>query len=202
MTLWDILTHKTPSILIPRGFPSADQANKYQARRSNIPGQHKNYSNVIQNHALQYRQCLVSDNLDNKSITILIDTGSSISPLDEQLYLSLSLVPPLEPISFSVSGVDDKPLLALGKTFISIAIDDTFQVQLVVTRSVLFPVVLGTDFLHMVVLWVFQLTNYTSPTPLVNRLTHHTHHTHRQCTHPTYTTHIHAHPTQSSLSYN
>ena len=33
-------------------FPPANQTdNKYQARRSNIPSQHKNYSNVIQNHA-------------------------------------------------------------------------------------------------------------------------------------------------------
>ena len=32
-------------------FPPANQTdNKYQAR-SNIPSQHKNYSNVIQNHA-------------------------------------------------------------------------------------------------------------------------------------------------------
>ena len=30
----------------------------YQARRTNIPGQHNNYSNVIQNHPLQDQQCL------------------------------------------------------------------------------------------------------------------------------------------------
>ena len=98
--------------------------NKYQARRSNIPGQQNNYSNVIQNHALQDRQCLVSGSLDNKPIFILIDTSSSISLMDEQLYFSLSLVPPLQPIPFSVSGTDNKPLIALGKTVISIAIDD------------------------------------------------------------------------------
>ena len=116
--------------------------NKYQARRSNIPGQQNNYSNVIQNHALQDRQCLVSGSLDNKSIFILIDTGSSISLMDEQLYFSLYLVPPLQPIPISVSGTDNKPLIALGKTVISIAIDDAiFWVQLVVIRNILFPVV-------------------------------------------------------------
>ena len=104
---------------------------------------------MIQNHALQDQQCLVSGSLDNKPITILTDTSSSISLLDEQLYYSLSSVPPLQPLSFSVSGADDKPLIMLGKTFISIAIDkDTFQVQLVVTRNILFPVVLGIDFLQ------------------------------------------------------
>ena len=76
--------------------------SKYQARRSNIPSQHKNYNNVIQNHALQDQQCLVSGNLDNKPITILIDTGSSISLLDEQFYYSLSSVSSLQPIPFSV----------------------------------------------------------------------------------------------------
>ena len=131
-------------------FPSAHQAdNKYQARRSNIPDQQKKCSNVTQHHALQEQQCLVSGSLDNKPITILIYKGSSISPLDEQLYYSLSSVPPLQPLPFSVSGADDKPLITLGKTFISIAIDDdTFRVQLVVTRNILFPVVLGIDFLQ------------------------------------------------------
>ena len=104
---------------------------------------------MIHNHALQDQQCLASGSLDNKPITILIDTSSSISLLDEQLYYSFSSVPPLQPLSFSVSGADDKPLIVLGKTFISITIDkDTFQVQLVVTRNVLFPVVLGIDFLQ------------------------------------------------------
>ena len=104
---------------------------------------------MIQNHALLDRQCLVSGSLDNKPITILIDTGSCISLLDEQLYYSLSLVPSLQPMLFSISGADDKPLIALGKTSLSIAIDDnTFQVQLVVTRNILFPVVLGTGFLQ------------------------------------------------------
>ena len=79
----------------------------------------------------------------------LIDTGSSISLLNEQLYCSLSFVPPLQPIQFSVSGADDRPLIALGITSLSIAIDDnTFQVQLVVTRNIPFPVVLGIDFLQ------------------------------------------------------
>ena len=40
-------------------FSTADQTdNKYQARRTNIPGQHSNCSNVIQNHSLQDKQCL------------------------------------------------------------------------------------------------------------------------------------------------
>ena len=65
--------------------------------------------------------------------------------MDEQLYYSLSLVAPLQPILFS----HDTPLIALGKTVTSIAIDDaTFRVQLVVTRNILFPVVLGIDFLR------------------------------------------------------
>ena len=91
-------------------FPSAHQAdNKYQARRSKIPDQQNKCSNVIQHHVLQEQQCLLSGSLDNKPITILIYKGSSISPLDEQLYYSLSSVPPLQPLPFSVSGADDKP---------------------------------------------------------------------------------------------
>ena len=79
----------------------------------------------------------------------MIDTGSFISLLDEQLYCSLSFVLLLQPIQFSVSGADDRPLIALGITSLSIAIDDdTFQVQLVITRNVLFSVVLGIDFLQ------------------------------------------------------
>ena len=130
-------------------FSSADQTdNKYQARRSNIPGQNNNYSNVIQNHALKDCQCLVSCTLDHKTITILIDTGSSISLLDEQLYCLLPFVPPLQPIQFS--GADDRPLIALGITSLSIATDDnTFQAQLVVTRNILFPEILGIDFLQI-----------------------------------------------------
>ena len=141
------VTYTNPSRRPP--FSSADQTdNKYQARRSNIAGQNNNYSNVIQNHTLKDRQCLVSGTLDHKPITILIDTGFSISLLDEQLYCSLSIVPPLQPIQFSVSGADDRFLIALGITSLSIAIDDnTFQVQLVVTRNILFLVVLGIDFL-------------------------------------------------------
>ena len=131
-------------------FSFADQTdNKYEARTSNIPGPHNNYSNLIQNHALKDRQCLVSGTLDDKPITILIDTGSSINLLNEQLYYSLSFVPPLQPIQFSVSGADNRPLIALGITSLSIVINDnTFQVQLVITRNILFPVVLGIDFLQ------------------------------------------------------
>ena len=52
-------------------------------------------------------------------------------------------------LPFSVSGAADKPLIALGKTFISIAIHyDTCRVQLAVTRNILFPVVLGINFLQ------------------------------------------------------
>ena len=140
-------TYTNPSWRSP--FSSADQTdNKYQARRSNIPGQNNNYSNVIQNHALKDCQCLVSCTLDHKTITILIDTGSSISLLDEQLYCLLPFVPPLQPIQFS--GADDRPLIALGITSLSIATDDnTFQAQLVVTRNILFPEILGIDFLQI-----------------------------------------------------
>ena len=91
----------------------------------------------------------MSGTLDDKPITILIDTGSSINLLNEQLYYSLSFVPPLQPIQFSVSGADNRPLIALGITSLSIVINDnTFQVQLVITRNILFPVVLGIDFLQ------------------------------------------------------
>ena len=130
-------------------FSSVNQTNnKYQAGRSNIPGQNNNYSNVIQDHALQDRECLVSGTLDHKPMTVLIDTGSSISLLDEQLYCLLPFVPPLQPIQFS--GADDRPLIAMGITSLSIATDDnTFQAQLVVTRNILFPEILGIDFLQI-----------------------------------------------------
>ena len=130
-------------------FSSVNQTNnKYQAGRSNIPGQNNNYSNVIQDHALQDRECLVSGTLDHKPMTVLIDTGSSISLLDEQLYCLLPFVPPLQPIQFSVA--DDRPLIALGITSLSIATDDnTFQAQLAVTRNILFPEILGIDFLQI-----------------------------------------------------
>ena len=72
----------------------------------------------------------------HKPIAILIDTGYSISLLDEKLHCPLSLVPPLQPIQFSVSGADDRCLIALGITSLPIAIDgNTFQVQLVITRK-------------------------------------------------------------------
>ena len=132
-------------------FSSVDQTgNKDQARRSNIPGQNNNYSNIIQNHVLKDRRCLVSGTLNHKPITILIDIGSSISFSDEQLYCLLSFVPSLQPLQFSVSGVDGRSLIALGMTSLSIAFDDkTFQVQLVVTRNILFRVVLGINFLQI-----------------------------------------------------
>ena len=101
----------------------------------------------------------------------MIDTGSSISLLDEQLYCSLSFVPPLQPIQFSVSGADDRPLIALGITSLSIAINDnTFQVQLVLTINILFPVVLGIDFLQTHGGIISSTTNHlylttSSPTP-------------------------------------
>ena len=86
-------------------FSSADQTdNRYQVRRSNIPGHNNNYSNIIQNHALKDRQCHVSGTLDHKRITILINTGSSICLLDEQLYCSLSFVPTIQPIQFQIQG--------------------------------------------------------------------------------------------------
>ena len=74
---------------------------------------------------------------------------SSISLLDEQLYCLLSFVPMLQPVQFSLSGADDRPLIALSTTLLSIAIDDNiFQVQFFVTRNILLPVVLGIDFLQ------------------------------------------------------
>ena len=192
-------------------FPSADQTdNKCQARRSNIPGQQHNYSNVTQNHALQDRQCLISGSLDNKPITILIDTGSSISLMDEQLYYSLSLVPPLQPTSFSVSRADDKPLIALSKTAISIAISDaTFRVQIVVTKNILFPTILGIDFLRThggVINFPTNQLYLTNPPPKladssINTIhMHNTHTTHAHTQHipPTLT---HLCPTQPTLSY-
>ena len=94
-------------------------------------------------------QCLVSGSLDNIPNTILRDTGSSINLLDKHLYYSLSSIPPLQPIQFSVSGADDRHLIALGTATFSIAINNNiFQLQLVVTRNILFPVVLGIDFLQ------------------------------------------------------
>ena len=178
--------YTNPSRRPPFSFTNQTD-NKYQARRSNIPGQNNNYSNVIQNHALKDRQCLVSDTLDHKPITILINTGSSITLLDEQLYCSLSIVPPLQPIQFSVSGADDRPLIALGITSLSTATDDNiFQVN-VLLREISFSLWYweSTSCKHMVELSVFQLTSYTSlpllPHPLTSlsipiAYTIHTHH--------------------------
>ena len=153
---------------------------------------------MIQNHALQDWQCLVSGNLDNKPIFSLIDTGSSISLLDGQLYYSLSLVPLLQPIPFSVSGADGKPQIALRKTFVSIAIDsDIFWVQLVVTKNILLPVVLGIDFLQTHVGVISFPTNQlylTNPSPKPNDShinTNHTHNTHTPPMHTRNTYHLH-----------
>ena len=44
-------------------FPSAHQADKYEARKSKTSDQQNNYSNVIKHHPLQDQQCLVSGNL-------------------------------------------------------------------------------------------------------------------------------------------
>ena len=151
-------TYTNPSRRLP--FSSTDQTdNEYQARRSNIPGQDNNYSNVIQNHALQDRQCLVSGTLDSKPFSILIDTGSSTSLLDEQLDCLLSFVPLLQPKQFSVSEASERPLIALGITSLPIAIDDnTFQVQLVVTRNILFTCGIGNRLLANT-WWNYQFSN-------------------------------------------
>ena len=129
---------------------STDHANnRYQARRSNVPGQHNNYNNVVQHHALLHCQCLVSGSLDDIPISVLIDTGSSIRLLDERLHYLLPSIPPLQPAQFSVSGADDRPLIVLSMATLSIAINNnTFRVQLVFTRNILFPVVLGINFLQ------------------------------------------------------
>ena len=75
--------------------------------------------------------------------------GLLLSLLDEHLYYLLSSIPPLQPIQFSVSGADDRPLIALGTTTFSIAFSNNkFRVQYVVTRNILFPVVLGINFLQ------------------------------------------------------
>ena len=99
-----------------------------------------------QNNALQDRHCLASGSLDNKLITILVDTGSSVSLLDEQLFYSLSLVPPLQPILFSVSGADYKPLTALGKTFLTIAIDEHISSTICCYEKYPFPCGIGNQF--------------------------------------------------------
>ena len=114
---------------------------------------------MIQNHALQDRQCLVSGTLDSKPFSILIDTGSSTSLLDEQLDCLLSFVPLLQPKQFSVSEASDRPLIALGITSLPIAIDDnTFQVQLVVTRNILFTCGIGNRLLANT-WWNYQFSN-------------------------------------------
>ena len=175
-------------------FPPDNQTdNMHQARRSNIPREHKNYSNVIQNHALKDRQCPVSSNVDNKPITILIDTGTSISLHQHHHYnpYSLSSTPPLQPMPFSVSGEDGKPLIVLDKTFLSIAIDDnTFRVQLVVIRNILFPVVLGIDFLQTHGGIISFPTNHlylTNPPPKSTEPPIHTNHKHHPHILPTHT---------------
>ena len=166
---------------------------------------------MIQNYALQERQCLVSSSLDNKPITILIDTGFSTSLMDEQLYYSLSLVPPPQPTPLSVSRADEKPLIALGKTAVSIAINDTtFWVQLVVTRNILFPVVLRIDFLRThgaVISFPINQLYLTNPSPKATESSINTNHMHNTHTTNAHTQHIpptltHLCPPQPTLSYN
>ena len=139
-------TYTNPSRRLP--FSSADQNDsKYQTRRSNIPGQNNNHSNAIQNHALKDRQCLVSGTLDTQTYHDFDRYRFLYKPLG--WTTTTYTVPPLQPIQFSVSGADDRPVIALGITSLFIAIgDNTFQVQLVVTGNILFPVVLGIDFLR------------------------------------------------------
>ena len=121
--------------------------------------------------------------------------------MDKQVYYSFSLVPPLQPTPSSVSSIDDKPLVALGKTAISIAINEAmFQVQLVVTRNVLFSVVLRIDFLPIhggVISFPTNQLYLTNPSPKpvdssVNTNHLHNTHTHHPCTHLTHTSHTHA----------
>ena len=144
MTLWAILIARCylyQSLTTTTFFIRWSSQQQVPARRSNIPGQlyyyNTNYSNVIQNHPLHDWECLVCGSLDDKPITILIDTGSSISLLDEQLYRSLSFVPPLQPTQL---------LVQLQMT--GLLLHFAFQVQLVVTRNIVFPVVLGINFLQ------------------------------------------------------
>lgn len=80
---------------------------------------------------------------------ILIDTCSSISLLDKQLHHLLSFVQSLQPIQFSVSGADSRPLIVLNLTSLPFAIDDNAsEVQIVVARNILFCVILGINFLQ------------------------------------------------------
>ena len=100
------ITHRITFIPDTHGKHPPDFKNlrndKYQARRSNISSQPRNYSNVIQNNALQEQQCFAPGKLDNKTISILIDTCLSICLLDEQLYYSLPSIPQLQPIQFPI----------------------------------------------------------------------------------------------------
>ena len=91
----------------------------------------------------------MSDKLVNKIVSILIDTSSSISFLDEKLKYSLSSISPLQLIELAVLDTDDKRPISLDKTVLPIAIDDddTFVLHLIVTRNMLFPVVMGINFL-------------------------------------------------------
>lgn len=76
--LWDIITHNYIYTTAPREPASQfeNQPNaKYQTRRSNTQSQPKSYSYMIQDHALHELQCLVSGKLDNKIISILIDSN-------------------------------------------------------------------------------------------------------------------------------
>ena len=132
----------------------------------------------------------MSSSLDNKPIKVLIDSGSSVSLLVEQLHYSLSLVLPLETIPFLISGSDDKLLIALDKTFLSIAINDnTLWVQLVVTRNILLTVVLQIVFLQTHGGIISYPTNQLyianpSPKPVNSPInTGHIHNTNTTCAH-------------------
>ena len=111
--------------------------------------------------------------------------------MDEQLYYSLSLVPPPQPTPLSVSRADEKPLIALGKTAVFIAINDTtFWVQLVVTRSILFPVVLRIDFLRThgaVISFPINQLYLTNPSPKATESSINTNHMHNTHTPPMHT---------------
>ena len=131
--------------------------------------------------------------------------------MDKQFYYSLSLVPPLEPTLFSISRADDKPLTTLGKTAISIAIDKaTFRVQLVLIRNILFPVVLGIDFLRThggVISFPTNQLYLTNPSPKPANSSINTNHMHNTQTTHAHTQHIlptltHLCPSQPTLSHN
>ena len=132
-------------------------------------------------------------------------------PLGRTIMLLTFLSSPLQSILFSVSGADDKPLIALGKTFISIASDnETFWVQLVITRNIIFPGVLVNDFPQThgrVINFPTNQLYLTNPSPkptdspINSNQTRNTHITLVHTQHlPSTPTHIC--PTQSTIPYN